>query len=80
MGCMAGKAEMMSKSFLCAAGIAAIAAVTLKCMKRNHTALMVGQLIAPMMLMSMHPGMVKMDHHKHHHKGHRHHRHHKECW
>lgn len=82
MGCMAGKAEMMSKSLLCAAGVAAVAAITLKCLKKHHTSLMIGQLVAPMMLMSMHPKMggmakmAKMAHHKHH-KGH-HHKH--ECW
>jgi len=61
-------AKVPSVVFLCAAGACAAAAITLKCLRKGKAGLMVGQFIAPMMLLGVYDKIVKTGGHDMHHK------------
>lgn len=51
--------KIQSGVFLAAALTTMAASVTLKCMGRNHTALLVGQWTAPLLVMGLYDKIVK---------------------
>ncbi|MCD8185009.1 MAG: hypothetical protein LUD68_00680 [Rikenellaceae bacterium] len=45
--------KIPAKAFLCAVGVCAATAVTMKCMHRKNAGMMVGHFIAPIMLLGL---------------------------
>lgn len=56
-------AQLPSKVYLCAALTAVAVSVALKCMKHKHTALFVGQWVAPFLLLGVYNKIVKTQGH-----------------